>query len=110
MSSDEGARELKAGLINRAPQIALAKLFKDNQTEVRSILREVISTTEGRERMRVLMESEQGREFLGRLSLGLGVKIGGDDLWITEGGRKLVKQLMSSGDGRSAIFTLITGF
>jgi hypothetical protein len=110
LSSDEGTDKLMTDLKNPGSRSALAQFFKTNETEVRSILREVIATPEGRKRMEAMMESEQGRKFLSELPFGLGVNIGGNDLWVTEGGRKLVKSMMATEEGRGAIYVLITGF
>jgi len=109
-ASDGGANLFRANLISHAGRQTMLDFFTNKETEARSCLRDVLSTPEGVRRLHAVLVSEQGREFLELLGeSGLGRRIGGDDLWLTGGGRVLVRQLLRSPEGREAIFALVTG-
>jgi len=111
LSSDGGVAQLRAMLKDKKQREALVMQFKANEAEARGVLRDAVSTEGGRARMVALMTSEEGRAFLKGLGeKGLGKTIGGDDLWLLEGGRRLVRELLGSKEGREAVWGLVSGF
>lgn len=116
LSSESGVNGLIAELITFARQKTLQEQFQRYPTEMRSILRDVLSTDAGVNRVYKLMMSPQGREFLEMLGevkikgKPLGMVIAGDDLWLTKGGRKLVRKLLETTDGIRAVVALVSGF
>jgi len=110
LSTDHGANELRASLITYGGKERLLNVFVNKQTEVRSVLRDILATDAGVNRVYRVMDSEHGREFLERVGEeGLGKTIAGDDLWLTAGGRKLLRKLLATGPGREAVLALVTG-
>jgi len=112
LSSEKGVNKLidylKESSSNR---YALLGFFEFHSAEARGILRDLLSTEAGVKRMYHLMISEPGRDFLELLGeKNLGLKIGGDDLWLLGGGRSLVRKLLETEDGQEAVFRLVTGF
>ncbi len=95
----------------------LLGFFKDHEAEARHILRAAAQRPKGREALQRVMVSEGGQEFLEMLqNEDLGLKIGAEDLWLTKGGRLLVKNLLKDSTmtadpdaGRKAIFSLAVG-
>ncbi len=111
LSSLPGTNELRASLITYGGKKRLLDFFTNKETEARSVLREILSTDAGIARVHHILISEQGGDFLEMLGMsGLGRRIAGDDLWLTPGGRKLLKKLLATSAGREAVFALITGF
>ncbi len=109
--SDQGAVALAAEMLDETKREGYVTFFKEHTPEARSILRQVISTPEGRGRMAVVMVSPGGQAFVERLGEeNLGAQIGGDDLWNSADGRAFVGLMLKTPEGRAALIKMITGF
>ncbi len=87
------------------------RLFTENTDEARTILREAMSTEEGRTRLIRMIVSENGQKFIERLGEeGVGQPIGGDDLWLSQEGRTVVRELLKTREGTTALLKLVSGF
>jgi hypothetical protein len=111
LTTPEGVTKLATELGTPQGRQANADLFKTNEPESRSTLRDVMSTESGRSAMATIMQTPGGQAFMQKLGeYGLGQKIGGDDLWLSPDGRALVAELLKTEDGKAAILKLVTGF
>ncbi len=109
--TDQGAVLLAADMLDQTKREGYVTFFKEHTPEARSILRQVISTPEGRQRMAAVMVSPGGQAFLERLGEEkLGAQIGGDDLWNSADGRAFVALLLKTPEGRAALIKMMTGF
>ncbi|MFH1222675.1 MAG: hypothetical protein V1492_06360 [Candidatus Micrarchaeota archaeon] len=109
MASDEGVEKLKKQLRTKTSRENLAELFKNNKKEVIGIIKQVLTSDEGVERMRAVMSSDGGQKFLqkiGKTDFGKELIV---VFWLTEGGRMLTRRMLGTEEGTAAIFAMVTG-